>query len=199
MRILTANRTAHVETFSGGPRDFQDFATLDGDLYGVANDPARASASGLFRLASSATVLPSTHWQHIALSGAPKAWYSVTARKSSGAEKLWVTSVGAVPSSTGAYRFIWYGTSTDDFTTATWKMLPAKSSDMVNDIGGPNTRPITWWALNDASNYCWPGRTRSFVSSGISVSPSDPTGKTWIFQVSGIVGYQRRTVRSCGY
>jgi hypothetical protein len=182
MRILTANGTPQVQVFGGGPHDFQDFAALDGNLYGVANDPSGSAASGLFRLASSATVSPSTRWQHIALKGRPMAWYSVTARKLSGAESLWVTSVGAVPSSTDADRFIWHGTSTNDFSSgATWETLPAKRSDMVNDIAGPNATRAKWWALNAEGDFCWAGRTKGFVSSGISVSPSDSAGNTWIF------------------
>jgi hypothetical protein len=192
VRILEANKTPRVQAFSGAPRDFQDFAALDGNLYGVANDRSGTSMRGLFRLASSATVSASTRWQHIALSGTPRAWYSVTARKLSGVESLWVTSVGTVSSSTGAYRFIWYGTSTDDFrTAATWKALPAKTSDMINDIAGPNTTPVRWWALNSTNDFCWAGRIQGFVASGISVSPSDPTGKTWI--LSGRCGAWRTT------
>jgi hypothetical protein len=182
LRILKANGRPQVQVFSGGPHDFQDFAALDGNLYGVANDPAGPGASGLFRLASSATVSASTRWQHIDLEGRPRSWYSITARKSSGVESLWVTSVGAVPSPTGAYRFIWHGTSTNDFESgATWKMLPAKPSDMVNDIAGPGATGVKWWALNTGGNFCWAGRTKGFVSTGISVSPSDSAGNTWIF------------------
>ena len=182
MRIMTADGTPQAHAFTGGPHDFQDFAALDGNLYGVANDPSGASASGLFRLASPATVSASSQWQHIPLPGTPPAWYSVTARKSSGVEHLWLTSVGTVSSPTGARRFIWYGTSTDDFrTAATWKTLPGKTSDMVDDIAGPGPTQAKWWALNTAGAFCWPGRTKGFVSSGISVSPSDSTGSTWIF------------------
>ena len=111
-----------------------------------------------------------------------------TARKSSGGTP-WLTSVGTVSSSTGARRFIWYGTSTDDFrTAATWKTLPGTSA--IVDHSGFGPTQAKWWALNTAGDFCWPGRTKGFVSSGISVSPSDSTGNTWIFSDGAVHGEQ---------
>jgi hypothetical protein len=87
------------------------------------------------------------------------------------------------PDTTTPYKFLWRGTSTDDFATdGSWAALPRDNGDTPNDIAGPNNPPQPFWGIN--TDYGWPGIDPGFTASGISVSPADPNRLILASQVS---------------
>jgi len=185
VRISGANATPTVAEMSGGPRNVEELTVVDGNLYGVANDPAGAG-SGLFRLAAPLTVSPSAPWRSISLGATPGAWYSLNVAKRNGVTTIWVVSDGAWrPSTTVAWKFLWRGTSTDGFATnGTWTALPKMATDTPNDVAGPSVvaSPDTWWMLANGT-YAWPGKDPGYTASDVTVSPADPN--TVIFAGQG--------------
>jgi hypothetical protein len=158
-----------------GPRQAEELRTLDGHLYAAANDKAGAGV-GAFRLADARTAPPDTPWRRIAAgpSVTTVKYYGLEIYKRGGTTTLWVTSDNAWrPDTTTAYKFLWRGTSTDDFATdGSWVALPDDLDDTPNDIAGPNDPPEPFWGINP--NYGWPGIDPGYTASGITVSPADP-------------------------
>jgi hypothetical protein len=185
VRIDRADVAPAVAELSGGPANVEELAVVDGNLYGVANDPA-GPGSGLFRLASAASAAPAASWRRIPLSGTPKAWYSLNVSRRAGQTTIWVSSDGAWrPSSTVAWKFLWKGTSADGFATdGTWTTLPRSVTDTPNDVGGPSFvgSPDTWWMLTQGT-YAWPGKDPGYTASDVTVSPAD--ANTVIFAGQG--------------
>ena len=78
-------------------------------------------------------------------------YYGLEIYKRGGTTTLWVTSDKAWrPDTTTAYKFMWRGTSTDDFATdGSWTALPRDNGDTPNDIAGPNNPPQPFWGINN--------------------------------------------------
>jgi len=102
-------------------------------------------------------------------------YYGLEVYKSGATTSLWVTSDGAWrPSTTTPYKFLWRGTSTDDFATdGSWAALPRDNGDTPNDIAGPNSPPQPWWMITNGT-YGWPGIDVGYTASAVSVSPTNP-------------------------
>ncbi|MGH9012174.1 MAG: WD40/YVTN/BNR-like repeat-containing protein, partial [Acidimicrobiia bacterium] len=122
-----------------GPRQAEELRTLDGHLYAAANDKAGAGV-GAFRLADARMATAGTPWRRIAAgpSVTTVKYYGLEIYKRGGTTTLWVTSDDAWrPNTTTAYKFLWRGTSTDDFVTdGSWVALPDDLDDTPSDIAG---------------------------------------------------------------
>ena len=175
-RVSGAGGTAPVtEELVGGPRQAEELQMLGGHLYAAANDRTGAGV-GAFRLADARSAAPSTPWRRIAAgpSVTTVAYYGLEIYKRGGTTTLWVTSDNAWrPDTTTAYKFMWRGTSSDDFATdGSWVALPGNLGDTPSDIAGPNNPPQPFWGINP--DYAWPGLDPGYTASGITVSPADP-------------------------
>jgi hypothetical protein len=170
-----AGATPVTEELVGGPRQAEELRTLGGHLYAAANDSSGAGV-GAFRLADARTAVPSTPWRRIAAGPSVTSvkYYGLEIYKQGGTTTLWVTSDKAWrPDTSTPYKFLWRGTSTDDFATdGSWSALPRDNGDTPNDIAGPNNPPREFWGIN--TDYGWPGIDPGYTASGITVSPTDP-------------------------
>ncbi|HEV7536983.1 MAG TPA: hypothetical protein VGP90_15180, partial [Acidimicrobiia bacterium] len=189
---------------TGGPRQAEELRTLGGHLYAVANDKTGAGV-GAFRLADARAAAPETPWRRIAAgpSVTTVKYYGLEIDKRGSTTTLWVTSDKAwQPNPASAYKFLWRGTSTDDFATdGSWTALPGSFADTPNDIGGPNPTPQPFWSITN-NNYAWPGIDPAYTASAVSISPTDPNtvllagqggpwrttdnGATWYPVVTGV-------------
>ena len=186
-RVSAAGSAAPVsEELIGGPSAAEEIRVLGGHLYGAANDSAGAGV-GAFRLADARTAPPATPWRRIAAgpSATTVKYYGLEIYKVGTTTTLWVTSDKAWrPNDTTPWKFMWRGTSTDDFATdGAWAALPRDNGDTPNDIAGPNNPPQPFWTINGAT-YGWPGIDSGYTASGISVSPTDPNTLIMAGQVS---------------
>ncbi|HEY3239316.1 MAG TPA: DNRLRE domain-containing protein [Acidimicrobiia bacterium] len=176
-RVSQANTSSALTTeFTASPRNAEEVRTLAGHLYAVANDSGGAGV-GAFRLATARTAGAASAWRRIAAgpSVSTVTYYGMELYKRGSTTTLWVTSDKAWrPSTDVAYKFMWRGTSTDDFDTdGSWAALPDKPTDTPNDIAGPHGTPDPFWAIAE-NNYAWPGKDPGYTASGITVSPTDP-------------------------
>jgi hypothetical protein len=175
-RVSGAGGGAALTTeLTAGPRQAEELRTLGGHLYAVANDRNGAGV-GAFRLADARMATAATPWRRIAAgpSVTSVTYYGLEVYKRNGTTTIWVTSDDAWrPDTTAAYKFMWRGTSDDDFATdGSWVALPGNIGDTPSDIAGPNNPPQPYWGINP--DYAWPGLDPGFTASGITVSPADP-------------------------
>ncbi len=186
-RVTGAGGAAPViDELTGGPRQAEELRTLGGHLYAVANDSSGAGV-GAFRLADSRTAVSDTPWRRIASGPAVTSvrYYGLEIYKRGGTTTLWVTSEKSWrPSADTAYKFLWRGTSADDFATdGSWTALPRDPGDTRNDVAGPNNPPRPFWTITNGT-YGWPGVDSGYTASAVSVSPADPDTLLLAGQVS---------------
>ena len=175
-----------VDELTGGPRQAEELRTLGGHLYAVANDSSGAGV-GAFRLGDARSAPPATPWRRIAAGPSVTSvkYYGLEIYKRAGTTTLWVTSDKSWrPSADTAYKFMWRGTSTDDFATdGSWTALPRDPGDTPNDVAGPNSPPRPFWTITD-NTYGWPGIDPLYTAGAVSVNPTDPDTLLLAGQVS---------------
>lgn len=146
--VTFSNTTvAWVAFTDASANNIEELLAVGADLFGVRSDTTLPGVNGVYKLAAAKTAAVGTVWSHVDTSTGPGSTntqlYSIDGYKKAGVTYLLVTTVGPADA-----KPVWYGTSSDNFTTAgTWKN-PDGTVIRQNDLGGPNvpTLPFSGWA-----------------------------------------------------